>query len=154
MKSSWTSTFSFSDHSLTMALVTSLAPGTQWSHRPIVILPAAPAVRANGAATVNAAAAAPDCRSRRRSSSGWYLASIQVPPWIQQMRVSARGSPHRPARAGSRRTIGKHAGVSLTRIAAPSQHPAPEMPEVATPTYGEGYAAMQHNPLGRLAYPL
>src|SRR3954464_15494643 len=51
MKSTVTSTFSFSPHSLMSAEVASLALGTQWSQKPTDSLPAACAPRTNGAAT-------------------------------------------------------------------------------------------------------
>ena len=50
-----TSTFSFAAHSSTSASEDLLAPGTQGSHKPIVSLPAACAVRTKGAA-IDAAA--------------------------------------------------------------------------------------------------
>src|SRR6478752_4300650 len=65
MKSIWTSTFSFSAHSLTAFSVAALAPGTQWSQKPIDNLPAAWAPRTNGAATIAVAMAEPAIRRRR-----------------------------------------------------------------------------------------
>src|SRR6185369_12049230 len=62
MKSIWTSTFSFSAHSLMSALVASLALGTQWSQKPTDSLPAAYAPRTNGAATRPRAAPAATTR--------------------------------------------------------------------------------------------
>src|SRR5262245_59415443 len=49
-----------------IAVVTSLAPGTQWSHSPMVRLPAALALRTNGAET--RPTAAPAARTLRRDS--------------------------------------------------------------------------------------
>src|SRR2546423_4652795 len=46
-----TSTFSLAAHSSTSALEVLLAPGTQWSQKPIASLPAACAPRTYGAAT-------------------------------------------------------------------------------------------------------
>ena len=65
MKSIFTSTFSLSAQARTMSSVALLAPGTQWSQKPIDRLPAAFASRTNGAAT-NVDAAAVVCRKRRR----------------------------------------------------------------------------------------
>ena len=45
MKSAMTSTLFFSAQALTCFCMTSLAPGTQWSQKPIDTFPAAPAVR-------------------------------------------------------------------------------------------------------------
>src|SRR4051812_45557768 len=49
MKSIWRSTFSFSAHALETASAALLAPGTQWSQKPIESLPAAYAPRTKGA---------------------------------------------------------------------------------------------------------
>src|ERR1700738_5106384 len=60
-----TSTFSLSAHSLTSSVLALLAPGTQWSQKPIVSLPAACAVRIYGAvisAADDIAVAATNCR--------------------------------------------------------------------------------------------
>src|SRR5215211_5068493 len=65
MKSTWTSTFSLAAHWSIVALHDSLAPGTQWSHRPIASLPAAWAPRTNGAA-INVDAATVPATTRRR----------------------------------------------------------------------------------------
>ena len=45
-------------------------------------------------------------------------------------------------------TIGRPASVSRTPIAAPRPQPAPEVPEVATPTYGQRYVALQRKVRG------
>src|ERR1051326_4136268 len=66
MKSIWTSTFSFSAHSLTAFSVALLAPGTQWSQKPTEILPAAYAPRTNGGATRAVDTAAARATKRRR----------------------------------------------------------------------------------------
>src|SRR5262245_11065845 len=66
MKSICTSTFSLPAHSSTKACVVLLAPGTQWSQKATASLPAAPAVRTKGAATMLAAAAAVVAMNLRR----------------------------------------------------------------------------------------
>src|SRR5262245_49012182 len=66
MKSIWTSTFSLAAHSSVSVCVILLAPGTQWSQNPIEILPAALAVRTNGAAIMVADAAAVVAMKRLR----------------------------------------------------------------------------------------
>src|ERR1700689_568185 len=64
MKSAVTSTLFLSAQVLTCFCITSLAPGTQWSQKPMFSLPAAPAVRmcTSGSAT----AAAPSLTAERR----------------------------------------------------------------------------------------
>src|SRR5262245_44953155 len=66
MESIWSSTFFFSAHPHNRDLVALLAPGTQWSQKPIDSLPAALAVRTNGAASSVADAAADVATNRRR----------------------------------------------------------------------------------------
>jgi hypothetical protein len=59
-------TFSFSAQASQIPVMAVLAPGTQWSQNPTVRLPAAPAVRTKGAATVAADAAADVAMNLRR----------------------------------------------------------------------------------------
>src|SRR5581483_10096978 len=87
MKSIWTSTFSFSAHSLTSACVALLAPGTQWSQKPIDSLPAAPAVRTNGAAIMVAEAAAVLATKRRREILLFFI--FKCPPMSRPRRPVA-----------------------------------------------------------------
>src|ERR1700704_666113 len=71
-------TFSLSAHSLTSSVLALLAPGTQWSQKPIVSLPAACAVRIYGAvisAADDIAVAATNCR---RES---FLRDMAFSPW-------------------------------------------------------------------------
>src|SRR5262245_58046705 len=74
-----TSTFSFAAHSCTSASEALLAPGTQWSHKPIVSLPAACAVRTRGAAIVAAAAAVVAAMKRRRVNGFLFIAFPPLP---------------------------------------------------------------------------
>src|SRR6476659_3063857 len=55
---------------------TSLAPGTQWSHNPMVRLPAALALRTNGAARPRAAPPATTLRREIR-----LVSDMACPPW-------------------------------------------------------------------------
>src|SRR4051794_20874679 len=57
MKSACTSTLFFSAQALTCFCITSFPPGTQWSQKPMLTFPAAPAVRmcTNGKAVAAAA---------------------------------------------------------------------------------------------------
>src|SRR3954452_15474413 len=66
MKSIETSVLFFSAHDLTSLVITSFAPGTQWSQKPMVSLPAAAAVRI--CTSGNAAVAAPTFNALRRDS--------------------------------------------------------------------------------------
>src|SRR5947207_11874706 len=68
-----TSTFSFAAHSLTSVSEALLAPGTQWSQKPIESLPAACAVRTNGAAIIVADAAADVATKRRRVILAFFM---------------------------------------------------------------------------------
>ena len=65
-KSIWSSTFSLSAHALQSLVMASLAPGTQWSQKATLSLPAACAPRTKGAAAnaVVAIAAVPSTRRR------------------------------------------------------------------------------------------
>src|SRR5204862_6332770 len=65
MKSIATSTFPFSAHARTAFSVAALAPGTQWSQKPIDSLPAAWAPRTNGAPTIADARTVPAITRRR-----------------------------------------------------------------------------------------
>src|ERR1044072_9930327 len=70
-----TSTFSLAAHSLTRSVEALLAPGTQWSQKPIDSLPAAWAPRTYGAVTRAAddsAVAAMNCRRESFLRDMWF----------------------------------------------------------------------------------
>ena len=68
MKSAETSTLFFSAQASTCFCITALAPGTQWSQKPMLSLPAAPAVRI--CTSGSAAAAAANLTAPRREMVG------------------------------------------------------------------------------------
>src|SRR6516165_3156930 len=81
-----TSTFSLAAHSLTSSVEAVFAPGTQWSHNMSDSLPAAWAVRTNGAASVAADAAAVLPTNCRRVS---FVFRISIPLLSQNPRRDA-----------------------------------------------------------------
>ena len=80
MKSMRTSTPLAAPHSSQTWRMTSLAPGTQWSHRPMDSSPAERALLTQGAATAAApAAAAAVFRNRRRDGAAAIMAILPLP---------------------------------------------------------------------------
>src|SRR5438094_9595620 len=78
------STFSFAAHSLHNLVSVSLAPGTQWSQKPTLSLPAAKAPCTNGAVSaVAAVAAAAVCSTVRRVSDIFPMCPS---PWVEYER--------------------------------------------------------------------
>src|SRR5579885_116152 len=75
------STFSLAAHSLHSLVSVSLAPGTQWSQKPTLSLPAAKAPCTNGTATAVAAvvAAAALSTARRVSECAMFSPSDDLP---------------------------------------------------------------------------
>jgi hypothetical protein len=102
-----------------------LAPGTQWSQRPIDSLPAACAVRTNGVAIMLADAAV--AMNRRRVSALLFLLIIAFLPCFLPGRGStASGWPN--CRAGSRAGKGRLrplAGASKSLSGGPALRPGP-----------------------------
>ena len=128
MKSIWTSTFSLAAHSLTRALVALLAPGTQWSQKPIDSLPAAPA-RAHERRRDHGRGR----RSRGAPRSGGRV--MLVPRHCQSSRctgtgIAASGLARRPALA--RRRLRRSASAAHEALRArsrprPASSPSPPL---------------------------
>ena len=79
MKSISTSTPLAAPHSSQTRRMTSLAPGTQWSHSPIDREPAERALFTQGAATETAPAAAAVFRNPRRDGPTTVMAFLPLP---------------------------------------------------------------------------
>src|ERR1700709_2402786 len=95
MKSALTSTLFFSAQVLTCFCMTSLAPGTQWSQKPMLSLPAAPAVRI--CTSGSAAVAAPNFTAwRREMVDGFGIHRLPVgvgPPPVWRVHQPYYGMP-------------------------------------------------------------
>ena len=106
---------------LVSALVTLLAPGTQWSQKPIEILPAALAVRTNGAAIIVADAAAVVATKRRRVIFAFVMS---LPPrcrsvlsgWCNSLMPAGACAPAGPSDSPlGGRQLAEIAGEALVR---------------------------------------
>src|SRR3981081_3453905 len=92
MYSILTAPFSFAPHSLHSLVKVSLAPGTQWSQKPRLRLPAAKAPCTKGAVSaVVAVAAAAVCNTVRRGSGGFPL--FFPPPCLEYERQAPLLAP-------------------------------------------------------------